>query len=286
MKALITGSHGFLGTHLADELAERGVDVFAFPRALFLDVEEATKFIDKIKPDYIYHLAAYGNMSNQKDEAQMIASNVLGTFSLLEASRLLPYSAFVYVSTSSVYGTKEKPMKEIDVCDTDTYYGVTKLSGEYLCKAFAKKHNKPITILRPFSIYGPNEASFRFIPTVIKKIKDEEVLELESRTNHDWLYVKDFVKAVTLVSGKIQQTRGKIINVGTGNQYTNMEVVRKIEEIMDKEASIQESLNMREFEVSSWVADNTVMRSFGWKPKYDLVSGLKETINVNNKQKP
>ncbi len=280
MKAAISGVSGFVGKHLTEALADKGIDVFAYPRELLTDPLESARFLEDIKPDYIFHLGAYGNMSSQQDEDQMLASNIFGTHTLLQSSQKIPYKAFVYVSTSSVYGTKDKPMKETDVCETDTYYGATKLSGELLCKAFAKKYGKPVTILRPFSLYGPGEAEFRFIPTVIKSIQEDKVLNLEPSTNHDWTYVKDFTNACIVVAEKIQQARGRVINVGTGNQYTNIEVVGKIESIMGKKASIQETLNMREFKVQSWVADNTVIRSLGWKPKMDLISGLKETINA------
>lgn len=284
MKAVISGVSGFVGSHLADALADKNIDVFAFPRELLLDVDGAKEFLEKIKPEYIFHLAAYGNMSKQQDEGQMLASNVIGTFTLLEASKLLDYRALVYISTSSVYGTKEKPMKETDVCETATYYGATKLSAEYLCKAHAERYNKPIAILRPFSLYGPNEAEFRFIPTVIKKIQADDTIQLEPSTNHDWTYVKDFTSACIVTAEKIQKAKGKVINVGTGNQYTNAEILDKIEILMQKKATVQESLNMREFKVSSWVADNTVMRSLGWKPKIDIISGLRETINAYTKQ--
>ena len=78
--ALVTGSNGFIGKHLCDKLLNEGFKVAQFPRTSLFDYNNVVKVLDEVKPDYIFHLAAYGNHSTQQDENQIFISNVLATF--------------------------------------------------------------------------------------------------------------------------------------------------------------------------------------------------------------
>lgn len=267
--ALITGSNGFIGKHLSDRLLSDGFKVAQFPRASLFDYDSVVKVIEEVKPDYIFHLAAYGNFSTQKDEDQMLISNILATFFLLKASKC----KFIYFSSSSVYGEKKKTMSENHSLDTDTFYGCTKASAEFLCRAFAKKYDRDIAIIRPFSVYGEGEDDSRFIPTVINKILNDEELYLDSNAVHDWIYIQDFINGVMLVKDK----KGTF-NIGTGHQYSNFEIYNFIADLMNKGTEVKKIDNMRESSPKVWRANINKINKLGFRT-ITIQEGLGRTLS-------
>jgi nucleoside-diphosphate-sugar epimerase len=164
--------------------------------------------------------------------------------------------------------------------DTDTFYGATKVAGEYLVRAFVKKYKKPIVNVRPFSVYGENEADHRFIPTVIRAIKNKEVIKLDPSPMHDWIYVKDFVDAVFALMHKAIDIKGIAVNVGMGMQYSNKEILEKIEWVLNDRTEVEIVDNQRGYDVNSWVSDITYLESLGIKPKTNIMRGLKNVCQA------
>jgi nucleoside-diphosphate-sugar epimerase len=203
MKSLITGAHGFLGTHLSAALKKRGDNVTLVPREAYTNPILLEQMIAVYQPSYIYHLAASGNMANQTDEQEILIANYFGMFNLLQATENIDYSALINVSSSSV------------LLDYETLYSATKAGAERLCKWHADSKNKPIATIRPFSVYGPGEAPFRFIPTVFRSCMKKEKMDLDPSPVHDWVYVEDVVQAMIDTAATITFHKGKAVNVGT-----------------------------------------------------------------------
>jgi nucleoside-diphosphate-sugar epimerase len=269
---LITGQHGFIGKHLSDRLLKQGYKVAGFPRASLFNPEDVKKVFEEVKPDIIFHLASYGNHSDQKDDSQTFISNVISTFFLLTSN--IDFKArFINFSSSSVYGDKKFPMSLKMPLETKSMYGATKVCGEYLAKAMGEKHNFPVVNIRPFSVYGPGEAEHRFIPTVINKLINKETIKLEPDAMHDWIYIDDFIDGVELVMEK----EGKF-NIGTEKQTSNQKVVALIEKMMNATASIELVENTREQKPKMWKANTHETKLLGFKPKYELQEGLIKTI--------
>lgn len=152
-KVLLTGASGAIGIRAKQMLEEEGYKVFCIKHD---DIKSFTPYkAVSIEPDYIIHLSAYGNRYDQKDDREIVKSNITDTFTLLHSLRNINYKGFINVSSSSVYGKKSKPMKETDTLDTDTWYGATKVASEYLCRAEAVQNKKPVINVRPFTVYGP-----------------------------------------------------------------------------------------------------------------------------------
>ena len=278
-KCLITGGSGFIGSALKIELIKRGYNVVALPRQLLFKPKLLEKFVIEASPDLIFHLAAFGNKYFQKDENQIFETNIIGTFNLLNATKQLKFTAFINTGSSYEYGVKDKPMSEVDFLDTDTFYGVTKASATMLCRAFAKKYNKPIVTVRPFSVYGPNDDEEKFIPTVIRCATLNQNLKLASGV-HDWIFIDDYINGVFKVVKNIRKIQGRVVNIGTGKQITNKKVVQVIEKVFGKKIKIERSVPIRNYDTNiSWVADNKLLKSLGWKNKYDLTKGIKKTIH-------
>ena len=120
------------------------------------------------EPFQIVHMASYGNHSTQRDLDKTIQANIINTVNLLEVAKDYPIESIIITGTSSEYGAKESPMSEDDLLEPDTLYAAAKASQTHLSLYLAKAYNLPLVVVRPFSVYGPGEADWRFIPTIIK----------------------------------------------------------------------------------------------------------------------
>lgn len=242
-KVLVSGSHGFIGSHLVKALEKRGDTVIPLKRDLLLDATRQQVFTDEMKPDYIFHLSAFGQMYDQKDIDTIFITNLYGTFNLLKATRHLDYKAFINVSSSSV------------TLPHQTMYSATKMGAEHLCRALADEYDKPIVSIRPYSVYGTGEVDFRFIPTVFRSCLTGEAMTLSPDATHDWIYIGDIIEnLLNLTDG--HDITARVIGYGTGRLSTNKEIVSMIEKITGKRANIKEEKQLRSFDNDYWKAKN------------------------------
>lgn len=228
--------------------------------------------------DYIFHLAAYGQMFHQRDDFDEIYNtNVIKLLKILKATNHLNYKGFINIGTSSEYGKKIRPMKETDPIDPDFFYASSKVAGTMLCKAWAKTFNKPIITVRPFSVYGPNEAEFRFIPTIIRSGIESVKFELTNGV-HDWIYIEDFIDGLLLVAKNIKKIKNGIVNIGTGKQYTNKQIVELLSNNIKPLKYTETKMRPNDTKVC-WRANNSLLRSLGWKQKYTMKQGLEAVLS-------
>ncbi len=277
MVIAITGRNGFIGRHLAFALELRGHKVIGIPSWMLHDAFALREEMRKIQPDYIFHLGAYGNHTQHDNEYQIFKTNVVGTHEMLLATKDISYKGFINFGSSSEYGKKNSPMMECDLLETDTIYGATKVAATYLCRAFAKQYTKPIITVRPFSVYGEGEASFRFIPQIIKHLKDGTPMDVDLDGVHDWIYVKDLVNALLVLMDHSTDLFGQVVNIGTGEMTKNARIIRELEVISEKRLEVNVFGYMRKDDSPVWVDGGTKMRSLAWEPKYSLMEGLEKT---------
>lgn len=257
----ISGSGGFIGSHLSNRLSALEHTVLPISREMLYDPLALKQFFDEKKPDYILHLAAYGNHSNQEDTPMIVFSNIIGTFNMLAASKEVNYKKFVFVSTSSVY------------LPIQTYYSAAKASAENLAIAMRHQDKKPIKIVRPFSVYGPGEADFRFIPTVCRTLILGEELNLDEAPVHDWIYVDDFVD---ILLKNIDNEPD--IDIGTGIGHSNGKIVEYLARITGKTIKTKRTSGMRSYDNIKWIALK------GHKVKNPLNVGLEKTYKYYEKK--
>lgn len=273
-KVLVTGASGFIGTHLVSALRNRGDNVYPLSHDNLKD-RLGLSIVEKMQDlDYIFHLAAYGNMGNQKDELEIFNANLTKTWNLLQSTKYIPYKAFVNFGTSSEYGHSDHPMSEVDMLKPDTFYAATKASATQLCRAFGKQYNKPIITVRPFSIYGPGEADWRFMPTAIKSMLTKTPMPYVGWPTHDWTYVDDFIDGVILSASHPEE---EILNIGTGQATTNDEIIKTLSYIGDKGIVRDGEYSEMPHHSPVWQADITKIKNLGWEPKVTLEEGLKRT---------
>lgn len=245
-----------------------------------LSKNQLTKIVNEINPTFIIHLATYSDYRNQADVEEMMDVNIKGTLNLLLASKNIDYELFINTGSSSEYGIKNKPMVESDLLEPTSFYATTKVAVTYLCQVFSKEYQKPIVTLRPFSVYGPYEEENRFIPTIVKAVINDKPIKLTPGTQRrDFIYVKDVVDIYIKALSKGKKLSGQILNMGTGIEYSNDEVVQTLLKVTGKKVKIEKgAYPKRIWDTSHWVADiSKTKRLLNWKPNNTLFEGLKKT---------
>lgn len=274
--ALITGINGFIGKNLEFTLKQKGYQVLSMQREILSNPLHIVQALTQSTPTHIFHLASYGNHSTQTDVDEIVTTNYLKTFFLLKAASECGVDNFINFSSSSVYGTHDAPMSENTPLNTYSFYGVTKIGAEYLTRSYTDM--KTVSI-RPFSVYGEGEAAHRFIPTIIDSMINNKELTLYPTPVHDWIYVEDFLNGVMLAVDNLDTLNGKAINIGTGVQHSNQQVYDELLAVSGIEPlGVKVKKSDRKYDTKkSWVADNTLLTSLGWKQETTLQEGLKHT---------
>lgn len=303
-RVVITGGTGFVGANLARRLLSDGHQVHLLVRedytpwrieAIRRDVrlhevrledgDHLGQKIETIRPDWIFHLAAYGAYPYQKDLRAMVQTNITGTINLVEASIKSGFEAFVNTGSSSEYGVKDHAPSEREGLEPNSHYAVTKASATLFCRYTAQRQGVYLPTLRLYSVYGPYEEPTRLIPTLIVQGAKGKLPRLVNPTiARDYVFIDDAVEAYLLAATHSDQERGAIYNVGTGVQTSLQEVV----ELTRRFFRIQEgpswgSLPEREWDTEVWVSDNHKIREkLGWRPQQSFHQGFLQTVKWFN----
>ena len=295
---LITGATGFIGACLVHRLVKgrdkihiilrRNSDTWRIKDILnklnlhYADLNNARgvkRVIQKIKPQIVFHLAAYGNYL--EESKKNLETNIFGTLNLLEACNKREYDIFINTGSSSEYGTKSKPMSEKDLLEPNSYYAVAKAGQTLLCQHLAREKKLPIITLRPFAVYGPYEKPRRLVPTLINNcLKGKDLSLVWSKTARDFVFVDDVVDAY-LKTAQSPNLAGHIFNIGTGEQSSLRDIVSLVVKMTG--AKVKQNWGTmpgRTFDTNIWLADISKARKMlNWQPKYNLEEGLRKTIN-------
>ena len=296
---LITGGAGFIGANLARRLLDLGYEVnlilkdstniwrlenilskLNIYKTNLLDREKLEEIIREIHPAIIFHLASYANYRDQKESIEMAEVNIKGTLNLLMATRHIDYKIFVNTGSSSEYGIKNTRMTESDMLQPVSFYGSTKASATLLSLAFAKEYKKPIVVLRPFSVYGTYEDKNRFIPTIIRSLIQGRSIKITSgRQRRDFIFIDDVVDIYLRTISKGKKLAGQILNMGTGKEHENDEVVKLLFKVAGKKVIVEKgAFAKRLWDNPHWVADiSKAKKMLKWTPKYSLAEGLEKT---------
>lgn len=300
-RVLITGTSGFIGSHLARRLLREGAEVYALARpgsagnprikdildkinlvsANLADAGELRSALAGIEPEIVYHLAAYTNVGRSLEYAgECIDVNIRGAVNLLSALENVDYECFVHTGTNEEYGDNEVPFRE-DMKEMPTSpYSVSKCASEMFCQMYHKAYGKPIVILRPFNAYGQMQSCNRIIPEVIvDSLLGKDIRMTAGEQTREFNYVDDIVEGFIKVSSA-KKAIGEIINIGCGEEYAIRDVVKKIVEMVGNNNRILSgALPYRPNEIWRMFCDNTKARKLlKWEPKYALDEGLRETI--------
>ncbi|MCS7223872.1 MAG: GDP-mannose 4,6-dehydratase [Armatimonadetes bacterium] len=309
-RILVTGGAGFIGSHTCERLVDLGhwvlcvdnFDELFYPRSvkarnlrnlhhhphwslLEADICDRNKMEDafqKFQPEIIVHLAALAGVVPSLDRPQeYLRVNVEGTLVLLELARRYQASHFVFASSSSVYGERDKaPFSEEDPTSQPlSPYGATKKMGEVLAFTYHHLYGLPVTCLRIFTVYGPRQRPDLAIHKFARCLLKDQPLPLygDGSSQRDYTFITDLVDA--LVAAAEQPMGFEIINVGSGRPITLMDMVQTLETLLGKKGKL-EFLPMPPSDPTLTHADiSKAQRLLGYRPQVPFEEGVRQFVH-------
>ena len=308
-KILITGSDGFIGSHLTEALVRAGHSVRAFVMYNSFNswgwLDQSPKdirdnldvFAGDIRDphgvktamkgcDTVLHLAALIAIPySYHSPDTYIDTNIKGTLNVLQAARELGVKRVVHTSTSEVYGSARfVPITEEHPLQGQSPYSATKIAADQLAYSFYASFGLPATIARPFNTYGPRQSARAVIPTIITQIangKKQIKLGAVSPTR-DFNFVHDTV-AGFIAAMKSDKGLGEVVNFGSNFEISIGDTAQLIAEAMNCKIEIitdEARLRPENSEVERLWADNSKAKTlFGWQPNYGGRDGFKRGIS-------
>ena len=307
-KVLVTGSDGFIGSHLVEELVKKGYEVRAFvyynsfnnwgwldtlPKHIMDhvevfagDVRDPNGVREAMKGcDAVFHLAALIAIpfSYHSPDAY-VDTNIKGTLNILQAARDLGTARVLVTSTSEVYGTAQYvPIDEKHPYQGQSPYSATKIGADRLAESFYRSFDLPVTIVRPFNTFGPRQSARAVIPTIITQLlAGKEEIKLGSLTpTRDFNYVKDTAHGF-IAMYESDKTIGQEINIATQKEISIGQLAEELIRQINPNAKIicdEDRLRPEKSEVNRLLGSNKkILELTDWKPQYTFEQGLAETI--------
>lgn len=278
MKIAITGSCGFIGSHLFKRLAVTGTHVIEIDITKGIDVSDWHQLDNVGDFDLLFHLAAKSYVPDSYESPRSFYYlNVAGTLNALELCRIRK-ARMVYIS-SYVYGRpKYLPIDEEHPVSAFNPYAQTKIIAEQLCQAYNRDFNLPVVIIRPFNIYGPGQNENFLIPTVITQAKTGKVVLKDPRPKRDFLFIDDFIELLIKLIDYDKKDCA-CFNAGSSKSVSVKELVDIINDISNIKFDVEFEDQQRKNEILDTVANISKARKIlGWQPKINIRQGLKTLI--------
>lgn len=248
----IVGSSSFIAKNLVERLEADNI-VSTYDRSY---TDQIDKHLEYFEPTIIINCAA-----EIYNDDKMFESNVILLHKILEYTKRRsfdlskPHLKFIQIGSSSEYGNYYTiPLSEEMKLTPSDMYQATKGAGTLLCQGYARSFNIPICIVRPFTVYGKYEKPHKLLPTLWRTFKYNTPMTVYNGF-HDFVYIDDFVDAITILINR-PITLGDVVNVGSGIQYSNYEIVDIFKKITGIEPDIDiKYSNLRKFDRKSWVCN-------------------------------
>lgn len=302
MKTLVTGGAGFIGSAIVPALTRKGHDIYVLDNLSFgnrslinitddhfflTDIRDSVKVSEVLKfinPEIIVHLAAvhFIPYCNQHPfEAADI--NIRGTMNVLNSCKSVSnLRKVLFASTAAVYPIHSEAIKEDNDLLPLDIYGLSKLTGEQLCKKFHIETGIDTIICRFFNAFGPNETNPHLIPEIEKQLKEgQRTIKLGNLTpKRDFIHTYDMAEAVSQLL-KLDNTGYDTFNLGRGLEYSVVEIVEAFERQLNEKIAIEiDQTRVRKVEREHLLADiNKLKRITHWKPVWGIDEGIKNLVD-------
>lgn len=271
----VTGSSGFIGSHLVKKLREKGHELLLIDIAHGYDVTDFEK-LRHIQPfEIAVHLAAKMFVPDAfKNPLSFYNTNVQGTLNVLELCRL--FNARMIFPGSYVYGQPEYlPVDELHPVKPFNPYAQSKLIGEQLCEGYFRDFDVPVVILRPFNPYGQGQHENFLIPKLVRQAKEGKIKLDDPRPKRDFVYIDDLVSAF-LCALDYSPNGPEVFNIGSGTSYSVAELVDLVVREVNPGASVEFTGIERKNEVLDTIADiSRAKKLLNWNPVVSLADGIK-----------
>jgi len=292
-RVLITGSSGFVGSHLVAYFLRNNASVLGLsrhPKITCVEKQvditsknEVVQTVRAFKPHVCFHLASEALVESGADDPyRTFEINVVGTLNMLEACRLEQVKRIVIASSSHVYGKSRTPHTEDEPARPSRPYETSKTCIDLIAQSYADSFNLPVLIPRFVNIYGPGDLNFsRVVPKTMKAIVVGDSPTLwGGAARRQYLYIDDAVSAYSTISkiSDTELTRNRIYNIGSNDALSVRELMGKIIALSSFSSHITNVASKRKEELKEQIVSwQKAKHSLGWSPKVDLDTGLKRT---------
>ncbi len=303
MKLLVTGGAGFIGSEFVRQAIGRNYEIavvdcltyagdiarldsiknqYKFYNCDIADKAKLAIIFDEFKPNAVVHFAAETHVDRSiLDASPFMNTNVIGTNNLLDLAKKMNIQKFINIATDEVYGElgKDGQFYENTPLVPNSPYSVSKTSADMLGRAYHRTYQLPVVTLRPSNNYGPWQYPEKLVPVVIlKALHNEKIPVYGAGLNiREWLFVSDCFDAVMTALEKAES--GSVYNIGSNNEKQNIEVVKSILKLLNKDEDLIEFVKDRlghDFRYS--VNIDKIENELGWKPKINFEEGIKTTV--------
>lgn len=275
----ITGSSGFIGSHLVRKLRNLQYDVLEIDIKNRINLLEFDELVKIPKFDTIIHLASLSFVPfSFKNPRLFYENNYRMTLNALELCR--KYNSKMVFFSSYVYGNpKYLPVDELHPVSPHNPYAQSKIICEKLCEGYNRDFNVPIIIFRPFNIYGIGQNSSFLIPSIIKQSINGMVKLKDPKPKRDYIYIDDVVNAV-INSISLTTTSVELMNLGSGKSFSVREIMEVFIRITNSKSEFTFSNEVRKGEISNTIANiSHCKKLLNWEPKISFEDGIGKIVD-------
>ncbi|HLG35889.1 MAG TPA: NAD(P)-dependent oxidoreductase [Bacteroidia bacterium] len=279
---LITGSSGFVGSHLKKTLLKKNYSIREFNHSEG-DIRNAGLKFKNIS--HVFHLTGMSFVPDSwKNPKAFYDTNVGGTLNVLEFCR--QSGASLTFMSSFIYGMPEKnPVSETHPLNPSNPYAHSKYIAENFCRYYQENFNVNVIIIRPFNIYGKGQSEFFLIPMILQQLFKKSLARIEVmdlKPKRDYVYIHDLIEAMILL---FENNKFDTYNIGSGKSISVEEVIKKIFAATGIRKEYRSKNKERKNEIPDVVADITkIKNAIHWKPKYSFEEGISDMLKNKNRK--
>ena len=269
---LVTGSSGFIGSHLINKISHK---TLLFKKKDNLLSRE--KVLKTNRVDVVIHLANKIPQRNSKINEKFFENNVLGTLNILEYCVKKRVNKLIFVSSAAYEKPQQNPVNEKYPVMHNNPYTKSKILAEELCKAYAKKYGLKVIVLRLTNVFGKNQKNGFLISNLYESLKNNKPIKIiNKKSKRDFIFIDDVIDVILLMID--YECNFEIFNVGSGKSYSFQEILQIFEKTYDVKLDKSFEENKNNFIPNMEVDICKIKHKTKWYPKFSIEEGFRKIL--------